>query len=123
MLRRRCRMILLVDAGEDPACTFYDLGDSLRKAAIDQQIQVTFSDLTRIRSRDGLAADAVDFAVATVIYPEGDSPGQLIYLKPCFLSDIPADVRAYGAGHPSFPHESTLEQWFTESQFESYRHL
>ena len=49
--------------------------------------------------------------------------GRLIYVKPCFLSDIPADVRAYGAAHGTFPHESTTEQWFTESQFESYRHL
>jgi hypothetical protein len=32
-------------------------------------------------------------------------------------------VRAYGAEHKPFPHESTLDQWFTESQFESYRML
>jgi hypothetical protein len=25
--------------------------------------------------------------------------------------------------HPEFPHESTADQWFTESQFESYRRL
>jgi hypothetical protein len=123
MLRRRCRLILLVDAGEDPHCTFFDLGDSLRKSAIDQRIEVTFSELTRIHARDGLTEDAVDFAVGTIVYPEGGTPGRLIYLKPCFLPDIPADVRAYGAEHTEFPHESTLEQWFTESQFESYRHL
>jgi hypothetical protein len=124
MLRRRCRMILVVDAGEDPGCSFHDLGDSLRKAAIDQQIDVTFSGLTRIHARDGLMQDAVDFAVGTITYPDVEiTNGRLIYLKPCFLPDIPADVRAYGAAHSTFPHESTLEQWFTESQFESYRHL
>jgi Patatin-like phospholipase len=123
MLRRRCRMIVLVDAGEDPDCTFYDLGDSLRKSAIDQQIDVTFSQLTRIHGRVGLTNDSVDFAVGTIVYPEGGPSGQLIYLKPCYLADIPADVRAYGAANAAFPHETTLEQWFTESQFESYRHL
>jgi hypothetical protein len=123
MLRRRCRMILIVDAGEDPGCTFYDLGDSLRKSAIDQQIDVVFSGLTRIHGRNGLTNDSADFATGTIVYPEGGPVGQLIYLKPCFLSDIPADVRAYGAAHTAFPHESTLEQWFSESQFESYRHL
>ena len=123
MLRRRCRMILVVDAGEDPQCSFYDLGDSLRKASIDQQVEVTFSGLTRIHGRDGLTQDAVDFAVGTIEYPEGGPHGRIIYLKPCFLSDIPADVRSYGAAHGAFPHESTMEQWFTESQFESYRHL
>ena len=85
MLRRRCRMILLVDAGEDPQYTFYDLGDSLRKAAIDQQVDVTFSGLTRIHGRDGLTQDAVDFAVGTIEYPEGGPYGRIIYLKPCFL--------------------------------------
>jgi hypothetical protein len=36
---------------------------------------------------------------------------------------MPEEVRAYGELHPEFPHESTTEQWFTESQFESYRGL
>jgi hypothetical protein len=47
----------------------------------------------------------------------------LLYVKPSFLAKIPADVRAYGAEHKTFPHESTLDQWFSESQFESYRML
>lgn len=123
MLRRRCRMILVVDAGEDPHYSFFDLGDSLRKASIDQQIEVTFSGLTRIHGREGLTEDAADFAVGTIQYPEGGPHGRIIYLKPCYLSDVPADVRSYGAAHNAFPHESTMEQWFTESQFESYRHL
>ena len=29
----------------------------------------------------------------------------------------------YRAEHPDFPHQSTLNQWFDESQFESYRKL
>ena len=32
-------------------------------------------------------------------------------------------MRSYGAEHKAFPHESTLDQWFSESQFESYRML
>ncbi len=51
MLRRRCRLILVVDAGEDFACTFADLGDSIRKSTIDQQIHVNFDDGLRISSR------------------------------------------------------------------------
>lgn len=46
-----------------------------------------------------------------------------LYIKPSFLPLIPVDVRAYGAVHTAFPHESTLDQWFSESQFESYRML
>ena len=50
-------------------------------------------------------------------------PGRLIYLKPSYPRDMAIDVRAYGNLHDSFPHEPTLNQFFTESQFESYRQL
>jgi hypothetical protein len=66
-------------------------------------------------------------AYAKVTYPktgdEEEAKGQLIYLKPFIPTYVPADVLAYWAPHPSFPHETTADQFFTESQFESYRHL
>jgi hypothetical protein len=37
--------------------------------------------------------------------------------------DEPADIRAYRAQHDCFPHQSTSEQFFGESQFESYHRL
>jgi hypothetical protein len=33
------------------------------------------------------------------------------------------DVANYAAVHPEFPHETTVNQWFGEAQFESYRML
>ena len=62
-------------------------------------------------------------------YPiaEGDTPGHetgyLIYLKPSLTGDEPHDVLEYGTRVREFPHESTADQWFNESQFESYRKL
>ena len=35
----------------------------------------------------------------------------------------PDDVLAYRRMHPDFPHDPTADQFFTESQFESYRAL
>ena len=35
----------------------------------------------------------------------------------------PAGIASYAAAHQTFPHETTTDQWFTESQFESYRSL
>jgi hypothetical protein len=32
-------------------------------------------------------------------------------------------IRSYATANPKFPHETTADQWFTESQFESYRSL
>ena len=62
------------------------------------------------------------FAQGTINYSDG-TQGRLLYIKPSFLPTIPADVRAYGVANSAFPHVSTTEQWFTESEFESYRAL
>jgi len=59
-----------------------------------------------------------------VRYPDKDAKeGKLIYIKPGLYEDAPADVKAYAAANAEFPHDVTLDQWFTESQFESYRAL
>ncbi len=134
MLRRRCRQIMLVDAGEDGGCAFFDLGNAIRKARIDLGAEVTMRAMrifsrTTIAQDPAQAEDALGFAIGDIAYPavpggNGEAmQGVLIYLKPSFLPGIPADVRAYGLSDASFPHNSTLEQWFTESRFESYRKL
>jgi len=124
MLRRRCRLILVIDAGQDPRCGFEDLGNALRKAAIDMQVDVKFGNTPRIAPRNDEKGieKALGFAVATIRYAE-KCDGTLLYLKPCLLSTVPLDVRAYAILHDEFPHESTADQFFTESQFESYRAL
>ena len=35
----------------------------------------------------------------------------------------PPGERVYSRNQPAFPHEPTSDQWFSESQFESYRKL
>jgi len=52
-----------------------------------------------------------------------EEAGTLIYVKPGVHSSEPPDIRAYAALHEQFPHESTADQWFSESQMESYRGL
>jgi len=47
----------------------------------------------------------------------------LLYIKPMLLGTEAADVRSYAATNPDFPHQSTSDQWFDESQTESYRLL
>jgi len=44
-------------------------------------------------------------------------------MKSSLTGDEPADVLNYKKHHPVFPHDSTTDQWFSESQFESYRRL
>jgi hypothetical protein len=47
----------------------------------------------------------------------------IVYLKASLTGDEPADVREYRERQPEFPHQSTGDQFFDESQFESYRAL
>lgn len=49
--------------------------------------------------------------------------GWLLYLKSSLTGDEPADVTEYRTQHAEFPHQSTADQFFSESQFESYRRL
>jgi len=66
-------------------------------------------------------------ALAQVKYPavEGQeaTEGWLLYIKTSVTGDEPLDVRQYQAVHPSFPHESTADQFFDDEQWESYRGL
>lgn len=53
-----------------------------------------------------------------------DGPiGTIIYVKPALTGDEPTDLLRYAAEEPEFPHQSTVDQWFDEAQFESYRAL
>ena len=122
MVRRRCRLIVVLDSGCDPDFTFDDLGNALRKIRIDFGIPIRFDDdHTRpLRKRQRRCA------LATIGYSSVDGPcqdGRLIYIKPLLLGTEPPDVQSYAASHPAFPHQSTAEQWFNESQTESHRQL
>jgi succinate dehydrogenase/fumarate reductase cytochrome b subunit len=123
MIRRRCRRILVIDAGEDPNASFQDLGNAIRKIRIDFDVVIEFTPQVAIGSRQKPLEPFRSFAYATIRYPESDAMGELLYLKPADLADVSMDVRSYRNLHETFPHQSTLEQFYGESQFESYREL
>ncbi len=129
MVRRRCRFIVLGDAGCDPGCTFEDLGNAIRKIRIDFGIPITFSKPLEIHARDDDdPKDGSCFTLGEIDYSAVDGgdapPGQLLYVKPAFYGkDEPKDVYTYAKASETFPHESTSDQFFSEAQFESYRAL
>jgi len=128
MVRRRCRFIVVIDAGCDPECHFEDLGNAVRKIFIDQNVRITIEP-KNIFARTKLGENPAAFALGKIKYPEqpnakGDwDLGDLLYIKPSYFPPVPADLRAYAQANGLFPHESTADQWFSESQFESYRRL
>lgn len=62
------------------------------------------------------------FAIADIKYQDG-SIGTLVYVKLAMIEGLSTDVYSYKGVHPSFPHESTADQFFDEKQFEAYREL
>jgi hypothetical protein len=122
MVLRRCRYIVVLDSGCDAKYGYEDLGNALRKIRIDLKIPIEFAD-DDIRP---LREKAKRCAVARIRYSEVDGPcedGILIYVKPILLGNESPDVESYAAAFPEFPHQSTADQWFNESQTESYRML
>jgi Patatin-like phospholipase len=125
MVLRRCRCILVSDAGCDEKIAFQDLGNAIRKIRIDLGIDITIR-LDRLRPVGQNGRSGGHYGVGTIHYSrvdQGTSDGILIYLKPSLTGNEPVDVLEYAAHHPQFPHEPTADQFFDEAQFESYRKL
>jgi hypothetical protein len=123
MIRRRCRYVLVIDAAQDKDAQFTDLGNAARKVFIDFGVKIIFRPAMAIGSRRVPIPPVRGFACGEIYYPEGGPVGKLLYLRPCDLPDVQIDVRSYRNSNEDFPHQTTLDQWFSESQFESYRGL
>jgi Patatin-like phospholipase len=124
MIRRRCRYMLVVDADEDERFAFEDLARTVRFAAIDLNAKIEFACI-KMKSRLEATPTSETFAIGKITYAETPNDASwLIYLKPTYyFESAPVDVRSYGTVNAKFPHDVTLNQWFGESQFESYRRL
>jgi hypothetical protein len=122
MVARRCKYIVVLDSGADPCFGYEDLGNALRKIRIDMNIPIEFGEALAgpLRARTKRCAVArIDYSAV-----DGDcEPGYLVYVKPIFLGNEPPDVQSYHTNNELFPHETTADQWFNESQTESYRML
>ena len=129
MVLRRCHYIVVSDGGQDPECCFADLGEAVRKIRIDFGIPIEFDSMT-IYPRSAIATlktPGHNCAIGRVCYSVVDGPaapdGIILYIKPACYGDEPRDIYEYFTRSKTFPHESTADQFFSESQFESYRML
>jgi hypothetical protein len=127
LVRRRCKYIIACDAGEDHEMKFGDLGNAIRKCRSDFGVKIEIDTSKLVPVGDPKFA-LVHGVLGKIYYPKGandeqDFTGDILYIKPTITADVPRDVLAYRDTHASFPHQSTADQWFDESQFESYRML
>src|SRR5437899_7234436 len=129
MVLRRCHYIVVIEAGEDPQCSFAYLGEAVRKIRIDFGISIEFDQIDIFPRGCDVAQSQKgrNCAIGRICYSVLDGPnapdGILIYIKPACYGNEPRDIYEYFKRSETFPHESTADQFFSESQFESYRML
>jgi hypothetical protein len=143
MVLRRCHYIVLVDAScdkgkKDKDYEYECLGNAIRKIRIDLGVEIELDNAgnnVEDYSIDNLIKSGKHCVIFNIKYPEIDESDvkknvkrkktnpKLIYIKPMLCGKEPADIVSYKKNNPKFPHESTGDQWFSESQFESYRKL
>ena len=121
LVRRRCMYVVVCDAEEDGGYTFEGIANAIRKCRVDFGVVITLQ--TNAIRPEMIGRSMVHTAMGTISYPGVEECGRLIYLKASVTGDEPLDVLEYKARFPVFPHESTGDQSFDESQFESYRAL
>jgi hypothetical protein len=132
MVVRRCRYLVVVDAEGDAEYRFEGLGLAVSKIRTDFGVPIEFAAPPAMRPYDpdapAAGAPVPYYALGRVRYScvDGTSPdddGWLLYVKASLNGSEPLDVLNYAKGHSEFPHESTANQFYSESQFESYRAL
>jgi hypothetical protein len=138
MVVRRCYVIDVSDGSQDKDFNFESLGNAMSKIRTDLGIRITFDSIPISPREEKLPTFVKDYvedngkkycAIGRIHYSEVDGgkpaviDGFLLYIKPTLYGVEPADVQNYARANPDFPHESTGDQMFSESQFESYRAL
>jgi hypothetical protein len=121
LVRRRCRYIIVCDAEQDDRYSFNGMAGAIRKCRVDFGVVIEMSTSAIVPNRRRVSAAHVAFG--TIRYPGEEECGTLIYLKASLTGDEPSDVQEYRDRNPEFPHQTTGDQFFDESQFESYRAL
>ncbi len=120
MVLRRCHLIVVSDAGCDKQFGFSDFGTAIHKIRVDMGIPIEFE-------KGKFPTQSRNCGIGKIRYScvdgTGVEDGLLIYIKPTLDGDEPIDLKNYKTEHIDFPHESTADQMYSETQFESYRSL
>jgi hypothetical protein len=140
LLRRRCRLIVAVDAEADPAGRCLSLEQVERFARIDLGTRILI-DMRPILQASAAVKESLragrlperkagpHVALGIIDYPpreDSDGPrqqGVLIYVKASLSGDENDYVVGYALRHAEFPQETTADQLFSEEQLEAYRAL
>jgi hypothetical protein len=123
LLQRRCRYVIVSDAGQDAEFKLEDLSNLIRRARVDLGVDIQL-DLRGLERDPKNKRTPLHHAVGTIEYPgKEEPPGIVVLIKTTLTREEPQDLVDYKRESPTFPDESTGDQFFREPQFESYRKL
>ena len=133
LLRRRCKVIIVSDAEADPEMAFGSLNNTERYSRIDlgTRIDLPWQPVANMsleisksidETGDCLKNSGPHCAIGEIQYP-GNQSGVLVYIKSSLTGDENDYVFHYKKRYSAFPHETTMDQFFSEEQFEVYRAL
>ncbi len=135
LFRRKARLIIVCDAGADKNYEFGDLANAIEKARVDFGVTVDISrnDLKKLTPETTPGQQEMDYPVADqsfllsrVHYNDDEAeaePAWLIYIKTTLTKNVGADIHGYKRVNPTFPDQTTADQFFDEVQLEAYREL
>jgi hypothetical protein len=139
LIRRNVAFMWVSDAGQDEGFTFEDLSSAIERVRVDFGVNVRFreepydlthllpdtadtpTDASKIFAKEYSLAKR-GYAIGTIEYPTGPH-GIIVYVKTTLTRGLPGDLYGYKARNKDFPHQTTLDQFFDEQQFEAYREL
>ena len=139
LIRRKVKFLWVSDAGQDAGFGFEDLANAIERIRVDFGVNLRFRsepyDLTHLipgsaeTENDASKNFAAEYklakrgyAIGTIEYP--DAPwGVIVYVKSTLTRGLPGDLYGYKKRNRDFPHQTTLDQFFDEDQFEAYREL
>ena len=137
LIAEHAQVIVLADCGTDPDFAFCDLENLVRKARIDFRAEIyfqrplapvkspflswptamsAFGSLSDLKSSTNSAC----LALARIVYGDGHPEGILILVKPNLCAGLPVDLVNFKAQNEDFPQQTTVDQFFSEAQWESY---
>jgi len=136
LIRRRVRVIVAVEAGQDDGCKLDDLANAIERARVDFGVHIRFDEadwnLNYLRSDEKSGLARRGFAIGSIRYPEIPQPdpevatyidGVILYIQAIPVRDMRPDTESYWRRHPDFPNEPTSNQFFQEEQLEAYREV
>jgi hypothetical protein len=128
LLKRRCKIIIAIDAEADRDLNFSSFVTLQRYARIDLGARIKLQ-RSSIASRskdaqipDGKSQTGPHCAIGKIEYGENES-GILVYVKASVTGDENDYIKDYNRRFSDYPHETTGDQFFSEEQFEVYRAL